>query len=44
MTAPQTMTQARIDPDPLSPLNQMQRYLVHEFVETTAMGSCRGAN
>ena len=23
----------RIDPDPLSPLNQMQRYLVHEFVE-----------
>jgi carboxymethylenebutenolidase len=24
---------ARIDPDPLSPLNDMQRYLVHEFVE-----------
>jgi carboxymethylenebutenolidase len=23
----------RNDPDPLSPLNQMQRYLVHEFVE-----------
>lgn len=23
----------RVDPDPLSPLNQMQRYLVHEFVE-----------
>ena len=23
----------RIDPDPLSPLNQMQQYLVHEFVE-----------
>jgi carboxymethylenebutenolidase len=23
----------RIDPDPLSPLNDMQRYLVHEFVE-----------
>ena len=22
-----------LDPDPLSPLNQMQRYLVHEFVE-----------
>jgi len=33
MTAPQTMTTPRIDPDPLSPLNQMQRYLVHEFVE-----------
>jgi carboxymethylenebutenolidase len=28
----QRMT-TRIDPDPLSPLNQMQRYLVHEFVE-----------
>jgi carboxymethylenebutenolidase len=27
------MTTPRIDPDPLSPLNQMQRYLVHEFVE-----------
>jgi carboxymethylenebutenolidase len=24
---------AAIDPDPLSPLNQMQRYLVHEFVD-----------
>jgi carboxymethylenebutenolidase len=24
---------SRIDPDPLSPLNQMQRYLVHEFVD-----------
>jgi carboxymethylenebutenolidase len=23
----------RVDPDPLSPLNQMQRYLVHEFIE-----------
>lgn len=23
----------RIDPDPLSPLNDLQRYLVHEFVE-----------
>ncbi len=23
----------RVDPDPLSPLNDMQRYLVHEFVE-----------
>ncbi len=30
-TAPSTTP--RIDPDPLSPLNQMQRYLVHEFVE-----------
>jgi hypothetical protein len=29
----QRMTTPRIDPDPLSPLNQMQRYLVHEFVE-----------
>jgi carboxymethylenebutenolidase len=27
------MTTPRIDPDPLSPLNQMQRYLVHEFVD-----------
>jgi carboxymethylenebutenolidase len=27
------MSDIRIDPDPLSPLNQMQRYLVHEFVE-----------
>jgi carboxymethylenebutenolidase len=26
-------TTPRIDPDPLSPLNQMQRYLVHEFIE-----------
>ena len=33
MTATQTLTTPRIDPDPLSPLNQMQRYLVHEFVE-----------
>ncbi len=33
MTATQTRTLPRIDPDPLSPLNQMQRYLVHEFVE-----------
>ena len=32
MTAP-TTAPPRIDPDPLSPLNQMQRYLVHEFVE-----------
>jgi carboxymethylenebutenolidase len=30
-TMPSTTT--RMDPDPLSPLNQMQRYLVHEFVE-----------
>lgn len=27
------MAVPRLDPDPLSPLNQMQRYLVHEFVE-----------
>ena len=27
------MSTTRIDPDPLSPLNQMQRYLVHEFVD-----------
>ncbi len=27
------MENPRIDPDPLSPLNQMQRYLVHEFVD-----------
>jgi carboxymethylenebutenolidase len=27
------VTTPRIDPDPLSPLNQMQRYLVHEFIE-----------
>jgi carboxymethylenebutenolidase len=27
------MATPRIDPDPLSPLNQMQKYLVHEFVE-----------
>ena len=33
MTSPQANTTHRIDPDPLSPLNQMQRYLVHEFVE-----------
>lgn len=33
MTTPQLSTQPRMDPDPLSPLNQMQRYLVHEFVE-----------
>ena len=32
MATPRTLT-PRIDPDPLSPLNQMQRYLVHEFVE-----------
>jgi carboxymethylenebutenolidase len=32
MTAP-TTAPPRIDPDPLSPLNRMQRYLVHEFVE-----------
>jgi carboxymethylenebutenolidase len=30
---PMTPTTQRIDPDPLSPLNQMQRYLVHEFIE-----------
>jgi hypothetical protein len=33
MSTPTIPTTARIDPDPLSPLNQMQRYLVHEFVE-----------
>lgn len=33
MTSPQTTSTHRIDPDPLSPLNQMQRYLVHEFIE-----------
>ncbi|HET7603217.1 MAG TPA: dienelactone hydrolase family protein [Gemmatimonadales bacterium] len=27
------MSTPRIDPDPLSPLNQMQRYLVHEFID-----------
>ncbi len=33
MTSPKITSTPRIDPDPLSPLNQMQRYLVHEFVE-----------
>lgn len=33
MKSPTATPPYRIDPDPLSPLNQMQRYLVHEFVE-----------